>query len=74
MNSDTMNLLRETAYHHHVGQSSGLTKLYIMGGDSTSSIKPELTAYNIYIFGPSNKAFKDHTITSDNHLQDPVVH
>jgi len=44
-----------------------------MGGDSTSSIKPKLTACNVYIFEPLNKAFKDHTIASDNHLWDAVV-
>jgi len=73
--TDTIILLYETAphHHHHVGHSSGPTKCDIMGGDSKSCIKPELTACYIYIFGPLNKAFKDHTITSDNHLQDPVV-
>jgi hypothetical protein len=71
--TDIIILLPETTHHHHVGQSSGPTECDIMEGDSTSSIKPELTARNVYIFGPFNKAFKDHTITSDNHLGDPMV-
>jgi hypothetical protein len=71
--TDSIILLCETAHHHHVSQSSGPTKCDIMGGDSTYSIKPKLTACNVYIFEPLNKAFKDHTITSDNHLWDPVV-
>ena len=71
--TDTTILMSETAHHDHVGQSSGPSKCDIMGGDSKSSIKPELTTCYVYIFGPLNKAFKDHTITSHNHLGDPVV-
>jgi len=48
--TDSIILLCEVVHHHHVDQSSGPTKCNIMGNDSTSSIKPERTACNVYIF------------------------